>query len=95
MIISSELTGKQYKSVEECLEDEKNFLRKKEEEKKAKEEHEKALNKAYEEAVAACERYFKLAGIEVDMDEDGWSIKTTSDISDNDDVFDLLYRLIF
>ena len=24
MIISSELTGKQYKSVEECLEDEKN-----------------------------------------------------------------------
>jgi len=92
MIISSELTGKQYNSVKECLEDEKNFLRKKEEEEKAKKEHEKALNKAYEEAVAACERYFELAGIKIDIDEDGYTITTKSD---NNSVFDFIYDLMF
>lgn len=94
MIISSELTGKYYTSVAECLKDEELFLKKQEEEKKAKEEHEKALDKAYEEAVAACDKYFKLAGIEVEIDDDSYTITTTSE-DKRDDAFDLLYRLIF
>lgn len=66
MIISSELTGKRYKTVEECLEAEKEFLRKKEEEKKAKEAQQAAIDKAYEEAVAACDKYFELVGIDLE-----------------------------
>lgn len=68
MIISSELTGKKYKTVEECLEAEKEFLRRKEEEKKAKEAHQAAIDKAYDEAVAACDKYFELVGIDLDME---------------------------
>jgi len=94
MIISSELTGKEYKTVEECLKAEKEFLKKKEEEKKAKKEHEEALDKAYKEAVAACDRYFELAGVEVDYDEDdGWVATFPKSAPDN--AFDLLYRLMF
>ena len=66
MIISSELTGKRYKTVEECLEAEKEFLRRKEEEKKAKEAQQAAIDKAYEEAVAACDKYFELVGIDLE-----------------------------
>ena len=63
MIISSELTGKTYKTVEECLKAEEDFHKKKAAEQKAKEEHDKKLDEAYEEAMAACNKYLKLAGI--------------------------------
>ena len=92
MIISSELTGKQYKSVEECLKDEKKFLDAEEKKKKAEQAHKKELDKAYEEAVAACERYFELAGIKIDIDEDSYTITTKTD---NDSVFHMLYDLMF
>lgn len=66
MIISSELTGKRYKTVEECLEAEREFLRKEEEKKKAKEAQQAAIDKAYDEAVAACDKYFELVGIDLE-----------------------------
>lgn len=76
MIISSELTGKQYTSVEECLKDEKKFLDAKKQKEEAEKAHKEELDKAYEEAVAACERYFELAGIKIDIDEDSYTITT-------------------
>ena len=59
MIISSELTGKTYKTVEDCLAAEKEYRR---------EEAERArkLDKAYEEAIAACNRYLELAGVRIE-----------------------------
>lgn len=63
MIISSELTGKVYETVDECLAAEAKYKKKKEEEEKAKKAHDEAVNKAYEEAVAACERFFEISGI--------------------------------
>lgn len=76
MIISSEITGKTYESVEECLADEKDFKAKEEAKKQAEKEHQEALDKAYEEAIAACDRYLELAGIKVEEKE----ISKTSDI---------------
>lgn len=70
MYILSEITGKEYKSVDECLADEKEFLRKQEEEEKAKKAHDEEVAKAYDEAVAACERYFELLGMEVNIHKD-------------------------
>lgn len=70
MIISSELTGKTYKTVEDCLRAEKEH--KEAEQKKLAEQkaHEEKLNKAYDEAIAACNRYFELAGVNFKVLED-------------------------
>ena len=63
MIISSELTGKTYETVEDCLAAEKAF--KEEEKRKAEAEAKKneELDKALDEVIAACEKYLELAGI--------------------------------
>lgn len=94
MIISSELTGKEYKTVDECLKAEEEFLKKQEEEKKAKEAYEKELDAAYEEAIAACDRYLKLRGIEIVEDEDGF-IATIRNDKDADRLFDKFFELMF
>lgn len=69
MIISSEITGKTYKTVDDCLLDEKKFLKKKEEEEKAKKEKQEAIDKAFDEVVAACDKYFELIGLDIDFDK--------------------------
>lgn len=61
MIIISEVTGKEYKTVDECLAAEKDFLKKKLAEEKAEREKQEALDEAFEEAVEACGRYLELA----------------------------------
>lgn len=63
MIISSELTGKTYETVDECLAAE--ALHKEEEQKKKEAEklRKEELDKAYEEAIAACDKYLKLVGV--------------------------------
>lgn len=96
MVIFSELTGKEYKTVNECLEAEKDFLKKKEEEKKAKEAHQKELDKAYEEAVAACDRYLELAGIKVDFDDEDNTIKAFKFKldDDDDDIFEKIAEIL-
>ena len=66
MIISSELTGKTYDTVEACLQAEKAYKV----EQKAKEEKKAELQKAYDEAIEACNKYLRLAGIEVKDIED-------------------------
>ena len=72
MRIISDITGKEYKTVDECLKAEKAF-----EEKKAKEEAEKkelAAKKdaAYKKAMEACDEYLKLCGIEVEFNDHGY-----------------------
>lgn len=65
MIISSELTGKEYKTVQECIADEKEFKRKEEELKRKEKEYEEKLIKAFKKAEDACNEFFKLAGTDV------------------------------
>ena len=79
MIISSEITGKEYKTVEACLADEKAFKEKQEAEKKAKEEHQKKLDEAYKKAIDACEDYLRLSGLDFKRTENGYTIKSNSD----------------
>ena len=80
MIISSELTGKTYKTVEDCLAAEKAYR---------KEEVERArkLDEAYEEAIAACNRYLELAGVKV-------KIKEEKVFEGVDDLWDELYNIL-
>ena len=93
MIIISELTGKEYKTVDECIKAEKDFLKKKEEEEKAKKAHEEELDKAYHDAVAACDRYLKLRGIEIEEDED--SFIATFRNKESEELFGKIFELMF
>ena len=93
MIIISELTGKEYKTVDECLKAEKDFRKKKEEEEKAKKAHEEELDKAYHDAIAACDKYLKLRGIEIEEDEN--SFIATFKGNDNDELFEKFFELMF
>lgn len=98
MIISSEITGKTYKTVDECLAAEKKFI----EEKKAKEEAAKAVkefeakkDEAYKKAIAACDEYLKLCGIEVEFGDHGYKLKYRGDGSTADMIFeDILNMMI-
>ena len=96
MIIISALTGKEYKTVDECLEAEKVFLKEKEKKEKAEKEHKEALEKAYKEAITACNKYLELAGIKVDEDEDDGirCFKFTVD-EDDEDFFEKLVETFF
>lgn len=93
MIIISELTGKEYKTTEECLKAEKDFLKKKEEEEKAKKAKEEELDKAYNDAIAACDKYLKLRGIEIEEDEN--SFIATFKGKDSDELFEKFFELMF
>jgi hypothetical protein len=93
MIIISELTGKEYKTVEECKEAEEIFLKKKEEEAKAKKAHEEELDKAYEEAIAACDRYLRLRGIEIEEDENSFIATFKGD--ETNELFEKFFELMF
>ena len=74
MIISSELTGETYKTVEECLAAEASYKEKEEEKRKAAQRKRQELDEAYEEAITACDRYLKLAGIDYKiLDEEPWA----------------------
>lgn len=94
MIIISELTGKEYKTVDECIKAEKEFLKKREEEEKAKKAHEEELDKAYHDAIAACDKYLKLRGIEIEEDENSFMI-TARGGHNNDELFEKIYELMF
>ena len=93
MIIVSELTGKEYKTVDECLKAEKDFQKKKEEEAKAKKAREEELDKAYHDAIAACDKYLKLRGIEIEEDEN--SFIATFKGKDGDELFEKFFELMF
>ena len=79
MRIISDITGKEYKTVDECLKAEKEYKLLKEEEEKAKKELEKAKDEAYKKAIDACDEYLKLCGIETHFDGNGYRVKIHSD----------------
>ena len=64
MIIYSELTGKQYKTVEDCVEAERKLKeeiqRQKEEERKKKKELQEEIEKVYKTLVKSWDTYLKL-----------------------------------
>ena len=93
MIIISELTGKEYKTVDECIKAEKDFLKKKEEEEKAKKAHEEELDKAYHDAIAACDKYLKLRGIEIEEDEN--SFIATFKGEESNELFEKFFDMMF
>ena len=70
MIIYSEITKKDYETVEECLAAEREYKRMKVEEERKAAEKQAELDNAYEEAIAACEKYLELAGIKIDLEEE-------------------------
>lgn len=77
MVIYSEITGKKYKSVDECLREEELFLKKKQEaeerRRKEREQIEAEVRNSYENLVTAWRLYLKLlnkAGIEIEDMED-------------------------
>lgn len=94
MIISSEITGKTYNTVEECLAEEKSFIEKKEAKEKAKKELEAQKNEAYEKAMAACDEYLKLCGIEVDFNDNGYTMEYHGDGSLADKIFEDILNLM-
>ena len=95
MIISSEITGKTYKTVEECLAAEKAFMEKKEAQEKAAKELEAKKDEAYKKAIAACDEYLKLCGIEIQFGDHGCRLKYHSDGSLADSIFeDILNMMI-
>lgn len=79
MRIISDITGKEYKTVDECLKAEEQYRLQKEEEEKARVEHKKALDEAYKKAIDACDEYLKLAGIDVETNGNGYKVRIHSD----------------
>jgi len=79
MRIISDITGKEYKTVDECLKAEEQYKLQKEAEEKAKKEHEKALDEAYKKAIAACDEYLKLVGIDMETNGNGYKVRIHGD----------------
>ena len=79
MIISSEITGKNYKTVDECLAAEKKFLEEKARKEKAAKELEAKKDEAYKKAIAACDEYLKLCGVELEFNDHGYKLHYHSD----------------
>ena len=95
MIISSELTGKTYKTVEECLAAEKEFEEKRKADEERKRAHKEACDKAYDEAMAACNKYLELIGVDVEHLDNGYRVTYKNKNSKADEIFeDIMNELI-
>ena len=96
MRIISDITGKEYKTVDECLADERAFA-----EKKAKEEADKKAlaekkDAAYKKAIAACDEYLKLCGIEVEFNDNVYKLHYQGKHTKADEIFeDILNMMVF
>ena len=87
MRIVSDITGKEYKTVDECLTAEKKFLEEKVRKEEAAKELEAKKDEAYKKAIAACDEYLKLCGIDMETNGNGYKIKIHSD-SEADKIFE-------
>lgn len=88
MRIISDITGQEYKTVEACLAAEKKFKDEKEAKEKAQKELEAKKDEAYKKAIAACDEYLKLCGVEVEFDDHGYTMKYHNDGSLADAIFE-------
>jgi hypothetical protein len=93
MIIYSEILDKTFDSVNECLDAEIAYKKAEAEKKEAEEARQAEIDKAYEEAIAACDKYLELVGIKND-DEDEYSFKIYSDDAD-DKLFETILNVLF
>ena len=75
MVIYSELTNKEYKTVEDCLKAEKKFKKEQKKKEEAAAELQRKKDEAYEKAIAACEEYLKLCGAELEVTDNGYSLR--------------------
>lgn len=93
MVIYSEILEKTFGSVDDCLAAEAEYekeQKKIEEEEKVRQEE---LNKAYEEAIAACDKYLELAGVK---EKEGYRVKLYNDEDDSaDEVFEAILNILF
>lgn len=71
MIIYSELLKETFNTVDECLEAEAQFAAEELERQEKEKAHKEACDKAYEEAIAACDRYLELVGLTVCEENEG------------------------
>lgn len=60
MIITSEITGKQYKTVDACVEDERKFIAAQEAERKKKQENSDKVDEAYQAVKDSWKNYKKV-----------------------------------
>lgn len=79
MRIISDITGKEYKTVDECLKAEKEYKEAKAKAEKEKAELQAKKDAAYQKAIDACDEYLKLCGIETHFDDNGYRVKIHSD----------------
>lgn len=94
MIISSEITGKTYKTVEECLAAEKKFMAEKAAKEKAEKDLEAKKEVAYQKAIDACDEYLKLCGIEAEFTDHGYKIHYHGD-GKSDEIWEDILNMMF
>ena len=88
MKIISEITGKEYKTVDECLAAEKIFAEKKIKEEARKKALEEKKEAAYQKAIEACDEYLRLCGVELEFDNNGYKMSYHGDGSLADAIFE-------
>lgn len=94
MIISSEITGKNYKTVDECLAAEKKFLEEKARKEEAAKELEAKKDEAYKKAVEACDEYLKLCGVELEFNDHGYKLHYYGD-GKSDEIWEDILNMMF
>lgn len=87
IIISSDLTGETYKTMGDAYAAEEAFKAKKQQEEQERAAKRKALDEAYEKAMAACNEYLKLAKEEIDGIEFEFEFDDDFDIGDLFNIF--------
>lgn len=91
MIIYSEILDKSFDSVDECLDAELEFRRAEKAREEAEARRQAELDEAYEDAIAACERYLELAGVDVKIEN---VIEEDDEELDDCDFIDLLLDIL-
>lgn len=91
MIIYSEILDKTFDSVDECLDAELEFRRAEKAREEAEARRQAELDEAYEDAIAACERYLELAGVDVKIEN---VIEEDDEELDDCDFIDLLLDIL-
>lgn len=69
MIIYSEILDKTFDSVDECIDAEYAYKMAEKKAAEEKAEYDKKCEDAYQKAIAACDEYLKLVGVDLDIDD--------------------------
>lgn len=94
MRIISDITEKEYKTVEECLKAEKEYKEAKAKAEKDKAELQAKKDAAYQKAIDACDEYLKLCGIEAEFTNHGYKIHYNGD-GKSDEIWEDILNMMF